>query len=59
VQVLLRQLMKFPLHFERADGFAVLKPYDPSLRRITRDVACALHRISQNKVSRQSAFLQQ
>ena len=44
---------------QRADGSAILKTDGPSLRRITRNVARALYRISQNKVSRQTAFLEQ
>src|SRR5439155_4912883 len=31
VQVLLCYLVEFPLHVERADAFAVLKTYNPSL----------------------------
>ena len=58
-QMFLREMMKLPLHVERADGFAVLEIDDPLLGRIARDVARALHGVSQDKISRQTAFLQQ
>ena len=51
-QVLLRQLMKFPLHVECPDGLAVLKINNPLLSWIPGYVACALHRIGQNQISR-------
>ena len=44
-QILLRQLMEFPLHVECADGFAVFKIDNPSLSEIARNIAGALHGI--------------
>ena len=58
-EMFLRQMMKFPLHIDRADGFAVLEAYHPLLARIAGNVTRALHRVDQDKVSRQTAFLKQ
>src|SRR5678815_4363875 len=58
-QVLLRQMMKFPLHVDCSDGLAVLKMNNPLLSWIPGYVAGALHRIGQDQISRQAAILEQ
>src|SRR5438876_9402028 len=55
----LRQIVELPLYIERTDRFAVFKIDNPTSVGVARNVACALHRIGQDKISRQSAFFQE
>src|SRR5439155_25748270 len=54
----LRQVVELPLDIERTNRFAVFKIDNPTSVRVARNVAGALHRIGQDKISRQSAVFQ-
>ena len=58
-QMSLRQIVELPLYIERTDRFAVFKIDNPTSVGVARNVACALHCIGQDKISRQSAFFQE
>src|SRR5438270_7092833 len=55
----LREIVKLPLHIERADGFAVLKIDNPFAGWIARDVARAANGVVEDKIARQLTLLEQ
>ena len=47
----LREIVKLPLHIERADGFAVLEIDNPFPRRIAGDVASAANGVVEDEIA--------